>query len=111
MTLHHCHLLSHWSYYFQLHLLNQSSHFLHRCCFLLQMLHCPKNHLTLTGRGSDLGLRSLVMGFRLHPERMGVIHRQSPLHKYQWGMTGFALLNSHSLSHLCLSSGLGLVES
>lgn len=73
------------------------------------MLHCLMNHLTLKGQGSDLGLRSLVMGFQLHPERMEVIHMQSLLHIYQWGMTGFALLNFHSLSHLYLSSGLGLV--
>lgn len=109
-TLRHYHLhLSHWSYYFPLLLLTRCSHFLCRYCFLLQMRHCPMNHLTLKGQGSDLGLRSLVMGFQLHPERMGAIHKQSQLHIYQWGMTGFGLLNSHSLSHLYLSSGLGLV--
>lgn len=73
------------------------------------MLHYLRNHLTLKGQGSDLGLRSLVMGFQLHPERMEVIHKQSQIHIYQWSMTGFALLNCHSLSHLYLSSGLGLV--
>lgn len=109
-TLHHYHLhLSHWSYYFPLLLLIQSSHFLCHYCFLPQMLHYPMNHLTLKGQGSDPGLRSLVTGFQLLPERMEVIHKQSQLHIYQWSMTGFALLNSHSLSHPYLSSGLGLV--
>lgn len=73
------------------------------------MLHYLMNHLTLIGQGSDLGLRILMMGFQLHLERMEVIHMQSQLHIYQWSMTGFALLNSHSLSHLYLSSDLGLV--
>lgn len=109
-TLHCCHLhLSHWTYYSLLLLLTQSFHFLCRYCCLPQMLRCPMNHLTLKEQGSDLGLRSLVMGFQLHPERMEVIHKRSQLHIYQWGMIGFVLLNSHSLSHLYLSSGLELV--
>lgn len=109
-TLHHYHLhLSHWPCYFPLLLLTQSSHFLCHCCFLPQMLHYLMNHLTLKELGSDLVLRSLVMGFQLHPERMEVIHKQSQFHIYQWSMTGFALPNSHSLSHPYLSSDLGLV--
>lgn len=108
--LHRSHLhLSHWSYYFLLLLLTRSSHFLCRYCFLPQMLHCLMNHLTLKEQESDLGLHSLVMGFQLHPERMEGIHKQSQFHRYQWGMTGFAHLNSHSLSHPYLNSGLGLV--
>lgn len=109
-TLHHYHLrLSHWSYYFLLLPPTRSSHSLCRYCFLPQMLHYLMNHLTLKGQGSGLGLRSLVMGSQLHPKRMEVIHKQSQLHIYQWSMTGFALLSSHSLFHLYLSSGLGLV--
>lgn len=109
-TLHHYHLrLSHWSYYFLLLLLNQSSHFRCHYCFLPQMLHYLMNHLILKGQGSDLGLHSQGMGFQLHPKRMEVIHKQSQLHIYQWSMTGFALLNFHSLSHQYPSSGLELV--
>lgn len=100
--------LSHWSYYFLLQLLTQSSHSLRRCCFLPQMLHYLMNHLILKGQVSGLGLHILVMGFQHHLERMEVIHKQSQLHIYQWSMTGFALPNSHSLSHQCPSSGLGL---
>lgn len=89
----------------------QSFHFLHHYCFLPQMLHYLKNHLTLKGQVSDLGLHNPAMGFQLHPERMEVTHKQSQLHIYQSSMTGFALLNCHSLSHLYLSSSLGLVVS
>lgn len=108
--LHHYLHLSHCSCYFLL-LLIQSSHFPLHYCFLPQMLRYLMNHLTLKVQGSGLGLRSLVMGFQLHPKRMEVIHKQSQLHIYQWSMTGFALLNSHNLSHLYLSSNLGLVVS
>lgn len=109
-TLQHCHLhLSHCSYYFPLLLPSQSSHLLCHCCLLLQMLRCLMNRLTLKGQGSDLGLRSLGMGSQLRPERMEEIHKRSQFHIYQWGKTGFALQDSHSLFRPYQSSGLGLV--
>lgn len=73
------------------------------------MRHYLMNHLILEEQGSDLGLRSLVMGFQLHPVRMEVIRKQSQIHRYQWSMTGFAHLNSHNLSQQYQSSGLELV--
>ncbi len=73
------------------------------------MPHYLMNHLTLKEQESDLGLHSLVMGFQLRPEMREGIRKQSQLHKYQWSMTGFALLNSHSPSHQYLSSNLELV--
>lgn len=109
-TLHHYHFpLSHWSYYFLLLPLIQSSHLQCHYYLPLQMLHYLKNHLTLKVQGNDQGHRSQVRGFQLHPETREVIHKQSQLHIYQQNMTGFVLLNSHILFQLYLSSGPGLV--
>lgn len=69
------------------------------------MHHFLMNHLTSEGQVSDLGPRSQARGFLPLPGRREVIHRQSQLRIDQWSMTGFDLLNSHSLSRLYQSSG------
>lgn len=66
------------------------------------------NHSILKEQASDLERHSQVMGFQHHLERMEVIHKQNRLHICRWSKTGFALLNSHSLSHLHPSSNLEL---
>lgn len=72
------------------------------------MHHFLMNHLTSEGQVSDPEPRSLVRGYLPLPGMKEVIHRQNQLRIDQWSMTGFDLLNCHSLSRLCQSSGPGL---